>query len=227
MKILRTLCAFTLLACAPPAVAQDDKDAPPKPVYEVEVRCYRILADVSDQAGESAGKPSTTVSTEDFEWGDLRLHIEGDTLEWNGNPEPPDDPRVELTANPKIRTFAGNKSTLSIGQDGIGYFEPTGTGDPPLFVYKTIDQPVGLELEVLVSETSRQGSVYVELNYSSSAVIGREELPGVSLNVGMPQISTYAFQTRVRTELNNWMGLGGSEGGQAALLTLLKVSEVD
>ena len=226
MKILRTLCAFTLLACAPPAVAQDDIDAPPKSVYEVEVRGYRILADVSNQTGEGAEKPSTKVSTTDFEWGDLRLHIEGDTLEWNGNPQPPDDPRIELTANPKIKTIEGKKSTLFIGQEGIGYFEPTGTGDPPLFVYKTIEQPVGLKLEVVVSEKSKQGSVYVDLNYSSSAVIRREKLPGISLNVGLPLISTQTIQTRVRPKLNNWMRLGGLEGGQAALLTLLKVSEV-
>ncbi len=227
MKILRTLCAFTLLACASPGIAQDE-DAPLLTQYLVEVRCHEILVDNSEQTGQATAEPSNEVSRTDFEWGDLRLHIEGDTLEWNGEPVPvPDDPRVRVIANPVIVLLAGQKSTVFIGQDTVGYFEPTGTGDPPLFVYKTIDQPVGLELEVLVSETSEQGSVYVELNYSSSAVIGREELPGVSLNVGMPQISVYAFQTRVRTELNNWIGLGGQETRQGALLTLLKVSEVD
>ena len=86
MSALQQVLVFGLAAGSFIAFA-DYRDAPLKTVYEVEVRCYRVSADVSEKTEGVAAVAVKTFRKDEIDVEGVRLRIDGDMLLWNGKPE--------------------------------------------------------------------------------------------------------------------------------------------
>jgi len=227
MRILHALFMFLVFVClVSSAAVHDEPDVPPKQIY-VELRCYQIITDVSQDAVPAPSEHANLFSRTDFKWGDIQLHMDGATLEWNGKPDPPTDPRIELIANPKLVTVVGEKAKVLIGQQGVGYFTPAASGEPNTYVYEHLDTFLGISFEVLLRDVAKEGYVRAFLDFAHNTVGKREKLPGVHLDVGHPFLSVNSFATNVVTQLNRWLAVSESAGGQVTFLTLLKIKHTE
>ena len=225
------------------------------PVYLAEVRVFTVT-DVDSigpfqaqdvQIEVQALRASNEVqifraSKLDMKWGDVNLHMEGETLEWDGKPDPPELSQIKLYTKPKLQVMAGQKGALRIGQEvPVAYFEPVATNTPPstepglndepsrefTFVQKLDRIELGLGLDLVIEPDAEDEWVKVQLRYWFADDFEREQLDGVLLDVGKPIVKKDETSSDFRTKLNNWTYLIRSNPGQDILFMFIKVHEVE
>lgn len=159
--------------------------------------------------------------------GDVTLELSGTGVPlFNGQGTPPADSAVELLGAPRLVVLAGQEAQVRTAtapqylvrrDDGLFSVETCGPDESP---------QVRLELSVLPLP-SQEDMVDVDLTLSVAVMIGREEIPGVSLDVGRPILKVREAQSRVRVALGT-MNLVSSQlveppdgGGEGELLVVL------
>lgn len=201
-KIVIASTLALLLGWIAPAQGQEPEDAA---TYKVEARIYRVMTNITGNGLTSRTLPGLegVFHIVHEKLNDVELVMEGETLTWDGKPEP-DDPLIILLAKPNIITREELEASISIGQEiPVQYFIKQGD----LYDLREVEQQfVGIELGVTVRSWSKKKRI-IELNFRflSTSVTSREELAGVGLNVGRPIINTTSSEGLLTVHDGEWV----------------------
>ncbi len=161
-------------------------------VYKIESKIYRVMTSITGNGLTSQTLPGLNglVHIVHEKLNDVELVMEGDTLTWDGEPEP-DDPFIILLSRPDLKTIEGIEASIAIGQDGpIQYFEKVGD----LYALRSLeleDNFIGLEFGATArGKSDREGIIELDFKFQVGSVTSREPLEGVTLNIGRPILRT-------------------------------------
>lgn len=195
--------------------------ADPENAYVIDARILAIPAEASDvesigvtgdaaeqrSPGSSREGESVVVSgLQEIRVDDITLTIGDDgTLLWNGEPDEPEGGRVEQLMSPRIRVLAGEPAIVQAGSR-LQYLELLDDGTFELKVTETEEAP-GLVFRCN-AQASKDGGI--DLDYAVDLVVlhGREEIPGVHLEVGRPILRRHRMESRVRLAPDRWTVIG-------------------
>jgi len=175
--------------------------------FLIEMRLYRIMTNITDSGLISQILPGAAGSFQIVheKLDDVELTMEGETLTWNGQPEP-DNPRIERVAGPSALTLEGEEAKIAIGQEArLQYFE---RGEDGRFDLRTLngETPLGIMISVTPRRSAENPDVVnVDLSFKSTWVQEREKVEGVDLDVGKPILRTQSVQDVIGARLNEWV----------------------
>lgn len=207
----------------------------PTPGYQylTEFRWYSVDAEISGHTSPpmvrnnaTGGNQQTSqfFTSAEMEWDDVELRMEGETLEWDGQPAPPKRQDISNVANPTVLTLPGKNAVIEIGQE-IPYFEPVDSPDSPTSAYKIVHKFVGMRIE-LALQPAGEGFVTAYLKVEQSEAQFRKKLDGVALDVGAPVIDARSFQTHVTFALDSWVAFQHPDLGGGSLFVFMKVGKI-
>ena len=191
-----------LLGCLGAAQGQDTQT---DTNYKIEGRIYRVMTNITGNGLTSRTLPGLegVFHIVHEKLNDVELVMEGDTLTWDGKPEPK-HPRIVLVSKPNILTPEEMEVTITIGQEiPVQYFIKQGD----LYDLREVEQQfVGIELGVTARSWSKKKKI-IELNFRflSTSVTSREELAGVGLNVGRPIFNTTSAEGLLTVRDGEWI----------------------
>ena len=192
-----------LLGCVGAAQGQDTQT---DTNYKIEARIYRVMTNITGNGLTSRTLPGLNglfhiVHTK---LNDVELVMEGETLTWDGKPEP-DDPLIVLLAKLNLITSEGIEASIAIGQSGpVQYFEKVGD----LYALHSLEPKenfIGVELGATVrSKSGGDGRIELDFKFRVTAITSRESLEGVELNVGRPILRTTRAEGLVTVRDGEW-----------------------
>ncbi len=134
-----------------------------------------------------------------------------------------DDPESELVktiARPSLIIPAGKKGTIDIIQS-IQSFAPTEDGTYELQTHGN----AGFSLNCTVTPGSEPDWVMLDWESTNKRIVGREEVPGVSLPIGTPKITRDSIQQKLKIKLETWCGVFQTLPDQNVVINLIRVSQ--
>lgn len=161
----------------------------------------------------------------------LTLALEGGTLQWNGEADPPAEAGVQQLIRRQIRLHAGQPTRIRALVDELHYFEQTDDG---LFKLKSVSKK-DLPGLLLACEAEAARNRLVEFAYDLRLVVveGREILPDAPGQPGKPRLARFRLKRTEDLPPDTWHLISGhlvSDTGSPQgswLLVLIRVSPVE
>jgi len=166
-----------------------------------------------------------------LEVGGVHMTVDGPDLRWDGRDEPA-HPDIVLIGAPRILLEANQSGRIEMRDETpIQYFEKADDGR---FDLKTLDKTLGMRIGIQIhprEESDEEGTVRTRL-WLSRAVIERERIEGVSLDVGKPSIRQPIWTNLLlQSKLQEWTGfimtVGVEEREQGYIFLFWKVFAID
>jgi hypothetical protein len=156
---------------------------------------------------------------------DVELKADERGWTWDGENSPPNDGRIELIADPRILSPAGESFAFEIRSERpIQYLEKRPDG---LFEMKSSLVPLGLSVRATVEE-GKSGHITVRnWKISANLALTRRPIKGVTLDVGPPIIHAEQYETTVTVKPGRYYGLLLSAERQGGLIVRLRVDPQD
>lgn len=227
--------------CLSLARAADDSDRPVQ--YELQVfrldGAFRTKTSLSPEiwnADEAALKKiqgSVTLFKEgQFNWSNEELKLNHNGCFWNGKKltfeegyrEPLPDGKLKMIYSPSVVKPLGKLVSLKIESDTPFQYMQQQEGGT--FELKELTLPVGMNLEVRAQQHPRRGFRIENLKIELRSIGSREELPGVALPVGKPNLRVWQYQLQFNASPRKGYGiLVRPEGTTGAMLIRIAISE--
>jgi len=196
--------------------------------FKIEARIYRVMTNITGNGLTSRTLPGLEglFHVVHEKLNDIELVMEGDTLTWDGKPEP-DDPFIVLLSKPSMLTIEGIEASIKIGQAGpVQYFEKVGD----MYALRSLepkDNFIGVEFGATVRGIRNQeGVIQLDFKFRVSSVTSRERIEGVQLNVGRPIIRATGSEGLLTVRDGEWACYRTAVESQGHLYVFLLVEEV-
>ena len=138
----------------------------------------------------------------------------------------------KLLSSPIIITTAGQTAEIRVSEKPTQFFVKRRDGSYELQQLPAQNEP-GITLTATATTGSSDETVNLKAKLKCCSILKREELPGVSLDVGVPTVATREQQFNLELKLDNWIvsfpdGFDhpGSHTADQAVLFLLRVHRV-
>ena len=165
-----------------------------------------------------------------FELGENHLEVHDGVWTWNGEPFlSPEDLKtgasdcVQMVQLPGITLVEGIHNSFEIeSNQRLEYFEHK-EGD--LYELKRLDEPTGLRLSIMAESTGPETIHIPQIKVSMRVVEDRQPLPGCSLRVGLPILSSREYSADLNVTEDEPFGLILNPGrGQSLLMVRIRLS---
>jgi hypothetical protein len=137
-----------------------------------------------------------------------------------------------VLSSPIVVTLARQEADIQISEKPCQYFVKQSDGSFQLLQMSHEDEP-GFTLAVTVTPLNRAGIVNLKVKFKFSSIVKREELPGVSLDVGKPTIVSSKQEFGSELKLGSWVINNlpgfiypGSDNSGRAMLLFLRAQRV-
>jgi hypothetical protein len=180
----------------------------------------------ADQASAAGGAFMATGHLS-VAWGDSTLTSDGATLRWNGvelplqPAAPPPGTSVKVLATPRITTpVGGGGAQVKAGvNEPTQYFEREADGR---FALRVTPVAAELNLTFTLEKASAADALRVGWTYDLTQLGERKPLPGVSLQVGPPEIRKLSARSAAHAKIGEWCLIAFRESsGLAVFLKIL------
>lgn len=196
--------------------------------YRIEAKIYRVMTNITGNGLTSKTLPGLNglVHIVHEKLNDVELVMEGETLTWDGKPEP-DDPFIVLLSRPNLMASEGIEASVAIGQTGpVQYFEKVGE----LYALRSLeveDNFIGIEFGATVrSKSDGEGRIELDFKFRVSSVTSRESIEGVMLNVGRPILRTTGSEGLLTVRDGEWACYRTAVESRGHLYVFLLVTQV-
>ena len=215
---------LTMLSAGAPGFAAE-------PVYSIEVVVLKTPATRARiEARHTTVTGGSLVAHERFTilWGHDSLTSDGARLQLNGRELPaPGQERaaseeaVSVLAAPRLRTPLGPVQ-IKAGTEPAQYLEREADGR---FALRTLPVTPELFLELTLAKGPSAGTLRVAWSHHLVQLGKRAPVPGVTLDVGAPQVHELSGRTDVDVKLGQWCLVGVGDGDLASgLVVLFKIT---
>ena len=214
--------AFVMLGASPASA-----DEATEKQYVFNIAIYQILTNVTGNGLISQTLPGVEgwVQIIHEKLDDVELVMEGNTLTWNGQPEPY-NPRIMRLYKPNIMTQEGGRADMVVGggESDVQYMTRREDG---LFELHTMPlgqeyHTLGMKLSVLPTPSDRPEIINCDLKFAYTWIKDRERIEGVWLPVGKPVIAQSASSGNVMMELGKWSCLQLSADSEGHIYVFIK-----
>lgn len=207
-------------------------------VLMIEMRVYQVLTNITGLTGsvmEEVGVSRTMPGDEgscqilNLKLDDVRLHMAGETLEWDGKPLPSHH-KIRPLANPQVRALVGQEVGIHVGTD-----EPVSflvRREDGLFELKTLDAKESSRLGFSTSFTVTRGAedsvgpvLEIDMNLSYIWIRDREKIEGVDLNVGKPKLDTKSLDCFFGARPNEWVCYRTAIRSQGYIFLFMRIAD--
>jgi hypothetical protein len=236
ISLLALIC---IAAVANPAAALEG----PEQTYQIDANIIAIdagqgrectvVCDSSEYKLQDEGGVASFSQIRELVCGDVRVTTsDNGTLLWNDAENPPAGSALELISSPRMVVVPGKKVIVNSGSC-LEYFSP-GTDGSYRHGITGPDESPGLRLGATVTAHEEAADRYAILDVELRLAVleGREDLPGINLDVGPPLIRVQETGTSLLLALDEWHLVSGhlvtgADGGAGDfLLVLLRVKRL-